>query len=89
MKKPHPDIMDFFKQSLQLIIPFKKGCPRLFENPQWPVAELLHESPADIIWPQPVAKFETKDSRQSSQDLGEPKLGNRLLHNFLQLTMSF
>ncbi len=89
MKQPRPEVKGFFEPNLRLMNQFKRGYLYLFDNPQRPVAELPEESPADIIWPQPVAKFETKDSRQSSQDLGEPKLGNRLLHNFLQLTMSF
>jgi hypothetical protein len=89
LKDEIPKIKGFSERNFQLMIQFQREYPGLFAIPQRPVAELPEESPADIIWPQPVAKFETKDSRQSSQDLGEPKLGNRLLHNFLQLTMSF
>jgi hypothetical protein len=66
LKDEIPEIKGFSERNLQLMIQFQREYPGLFAIPQRPVAELPEESPADIIWPQPVAKFETKDSRQSS-----------------------
>ena len=74
MKKPSPEIKGFFERNPQRMIQFQREYAGLAENAQRPVSELPEASTADIIWPQPVAKFETKDSTQSAQDWGENQI---------------
>ena len=65
------------------MIQFQREYAGLFENPQRPVAELPVASPADIILPQPVAKFETKDSIQLAQGSGETQIGQQAVAQLL------
>ena len=77
MNQPRPEVKGFFEPNLQLMNQFQRGYRYLFENPQRPVAELPEEILADIIWQQPVAKFETKDLIPLAQGSGETQIGQQ------------
>jgi hypothetical protein len=77
MKQPRPEVKGFFEPNLRLMNQYQRGYLYLFENPQRSVSELPEESPADIIWPQPVAKFETKDSIQLAQGSRGTQIGQQ------------
>jgi predicted nuclease of restriction endonuclease-like (RecB) superfamily len=87
MKQPRPEAKGFFEPNLRHMNQFQRAYPYLLENPQRPVSELPEESRAGIIWPQPVAKFETKDSIPLAQGSGETPIGQQAvadIHAFVR-----